>query len=101
MCYKPRSGRLQAGRLAKVLDSAAKTGHYRSVMDSLDLQADFDHIPMISRADLQSAPNSFLTPACPPFRDTLSSGTSGKPARVFMDLEMFAHFDAARLCYFT
>ncbi|HSB47187.1 MAG TPA: hypothetical protein VLD37_04170 [Candidatus Bilamarchaeum sp.] len=100
---KDRLGRLQDRRLAKILDSAGKTLHYRALTDgrSLGHPEDFERIPIISRADIQSAPDSFLNPSSPPFRDTLSSGTSGKPARVFLDREMYAHFDAARLCYFT
>ena len=90
---------IQAKRLAGIVGAARSLGRTLPPVAHPD---ELQNLPIISKEDVLRSPALFLDESLRgPLVRATSSGTTGKPLRVLMDLAMAADTDAAKFCFLT
>jgi phenylacetate-CoA ligase len=95
--------RIQAERLAAIVEAASRTRHYSRILSlGIERPGDLSRLPSISKDDVLRSPGSFINPGEKgPLIETKSSGYSGKQLRVLLNREVAVENDAAKYCFLT
>ena len=88
---------LQAGRLARLLDSARRTRHYADMLPPPGHPPDFSSIRQTAKEDIVSCPERFLTVPASSLWPARTSGSTGLHTTVYLDEKTLVQRTAYRL----
>ena len=92
--------RLAGGRLTRAIAAASKTEYYSRRMESLGIRSssgdlDIGDFPTTPKEHVRSWPRSFIAAREAPLASAATSGSSGRPTKIFLDKESLAYRSAS------